>query len=134
MSDPVVYQPHLDSQSSQSARRLARRLAAYLPVTVTRQIMNNELPQPGETRWLTAATLFADMSGFTPMAETLAEDGPRGAEALNRTLLITFTALINAIHDAGGAVSHFHGDAMMVYFLDTDGRAAARAGSSATRA
>ena len=127
MSDSIVYHPHLDHQGSQSARRLARRLAAYLPVTVTRQIMEKSLPQPGTARQVSAATLFADMSGFTSMAETLAADGPRGAEALNRTLLITFTALINAIHDAGGAVSHFHGDAMMVYFLDVDGRAAARA-------
>lgn len=127
MSDSVVYHPYLDHQGSQSARRLVRRLAAYLPLTVTRQIMEQSLAAPGAARQITAATLFADMSGFTPMAETLAADGPRGAEALNRTLLITFTALINAIHDAGGAVSHFHGDAMMVYFLDTDGRAAARA-------
>jgi adenylate cyclase len=127
MKNSMLYQPHLDNQGSQSARQLARRLAAYLPVTVTRQILRDELPQPGEARWVETATLFADMSGFTFMAEALAADGPRGAEELNRTLLITFTALIKAIHDAEGAVSHFHGDAMMVYFLDTDGRAAARA-------
>ncbi|MEM7333251.1 MAG: adenylate/guanylate cyclase domain-containing protein [Chloroflexota bacterium] len=111
----------------QAGRNLAKRLAAYLPMTVTRQILNEELGQPGQVRWITAATLFADISGFTSMSEALAVDGPRGAETLNRRLLMTFTALINAIHDAGGAVSHFHGDAMMVYFPDSDGRAAGRA-------
>ncbi|MCP5094343.1 MAG: hypothetical protein GY943_02190, partial [Chloroflexi bacterium] len=127
MTNSTLFQPHLDNQGSQSVRQLARRLAAYLPVTVTRQILHEELPRPGDAHWVDSATLFADMSGFTSMAEALAADGPRGAEELNRALLITFTALIKAIHDAGGAVSHFHGDAMMVYFLDTDGRAAARA-------
>lgn len=117
----------LEQRYGQAGRNLARRLAAYLPMTVTRQILNEELPQPGQVRWIQAATLFADISGFTTMAEALAVDGPRGAETLNRRLLMTFTALINAIHDAGGAVSHFHGDAMMVYFTDADGRAAGRA-------
>lgn len=116
-----------DSQFGQANRHLARRLAAYLPVTVTRQILRESLPQPGVMQWINAATLFADISGFTAMSEALATDGPRGAETLNRRLLMTFTALISAIHDAGGAVSHFHGDAMMVYFPDGDGQAAARA-------
>lgn len=116
-----------EASGSPSPRQLAKRLAAYLPVTAVRQILTDTLPQPGELRWVQAATLFADLTGFTSMAEVLGEDGPRGAEELNRALLITFTGLINAIHDAGGAVSHFHGDAMMVYFSDTDGQAANRA-------
>lgn len=106
---------------------LARRLAAYLPLTLTRQVVSQSMPTPGVARWITAATIFADLSGFTAMSEELATDGPRGAEELNRTLLLTFTPMINAIHDAGGAVAHFHGDAMMVYFPDDDGRAAQRA-------
>ena len=56
------------------------------------------------------------------MAEALAADGSHGAELLNRTLLMTFTGLINAIHAAEGVISHFHGDAMMVLFADGDGR------------
>ncbi len=127
MTDSINIQPYRGNLGSRSTRRLARRLAAYLPMTVTRQILRQELRRPGEADIFEAATMFADMSGFTSMAETLADDGPRGAEELNRALLITFTALINAIHGAGGAVSHFHGDAMMVYFLDADGQAATRA-------
>ena len=127
MSDPDAYPQRSQSLSAPAARQLARRLATYLPITVTRQILNQSLAVPGQPRWLQAATLFADISGFTRIAEELAVEGPRGAEELNRVLLLTFTALINAIHDAGGAVSHFHGDAMMVYFDDADGRAAQRA-------
>lgn len=105
----------------------ARRLVAYIPRTLARQIAQEGLPKPGRPRYLNAATLFSDISGFTRMAEELASDGPRGAEELNRVLLLTFTAMIDVIHDAGGAVSHFHGDAMSVYFPDEDGRAAQRA-------
>lgn len=127
MSNQLFSSYTKDQRYGQAGRNLARRLSAYLPMTVTRQILNEELAQPGQVKWINAATLFADISGFTAMAEALAVDGPRGAETLNRRLLMTFTALINAIHDAGGSVSHFHGDAMMVYFPEADGGAAGRA-------
>jgi class 3 adenylate cyclase len=113
--------------TNQAIRRLVPRLAAYLPNTLTRQILQEGLPTPGQAHWLTAATIFTDMSGFTTMTEKLAADGPRGVEELNRTLLMTFTPMINAIQTAGGAVSHFHGDAMTVYFVDDDGQSATRA-------
>jgi predicted ATPase/class 3 adenylate cyclase len=96
--------------------QVGHRLAAYLPATLAQQILEGGLPPPGSARTVAAATLFSDISGFTRMAEELATDGPRGAEELNRVLLLTFTAMINVIHDAGGSVCHFHGDAMMVYF------------------
>ncbi|RMG96623.1 MAG: hypothetical protein D6706_10005 [Chloroflexi bacterium] len=106
---------------------LAKRLAAYLPETVTRYLLTTGLPAPGDTVQLTAATLFADISGFTAMSEELATDGPRGAEEVNRVLLVTFTGMIDIIHEMGGAVSHFYGDAMQAYFPDWDGQAALRA-------
>lgn len=108
-----------------------RSLAAYIPVTLVRQILADALPSPGVSHALNAATLFADISGFTAMSEELAADGPRGAEELNRVLLLTFTTMIDVIHDMGGAVSHFYGDAMSVYFPDEDGTAALRALSCA---
>ncbi len=104
-----------------------RRLAAYLPVTLARRVLDDGLPEPGIPRQLPAAALFSDISGFTTMSEELASDGPRGAEELNRVLLMTFTAMIDVIHQMGGAVSHFYGDAMSVYFPDSDGLATRRA-------
>ncbi len=105
----------------------AQRLAAYIPVTLVRQILVDGLPTPGQPQTLTAATLFADISGFTAMSENLAADGPRGAEEVNRVLLQTFTAMIDVIHRLGGAIAHFYGDAMSVYFPEKDGQAAIRA-------
>ncbi|MEZ4590650.1 MAG: adenylate/guanylate cyclase domain-containing protein [Chloroflexota bacterium] len=104
-----------------------RQLAAYIPATLADRILRQGLPTPGEPHALTAATLFSDISGFTGMSEELASDGPRGAEELNRVLLVTFTAMIDVIHELGGAVNHFYGDAMSVYFPETDGTAASRA-------
>lgn len=108
-------------------RTQIQRLAAYLPVTLVRQVLDDGLPPPGVPRQLPAAALFSDISGFTAMSEELGSDGPRGAEELNRVLLMTFTAMIDVIHQMGGAVSHFYGDAMSVYFPDADGQAAQRA-------
>ncbi|MBK8901871.1 MAG: tetratricopeptide repeat protein [Anaerolineaceae bacterium] len=106
---------------------MLRQLAAYIPATLADRILREGLPTPGEPSALHAATLFSDISGFTGMSEELASDGPRGAEELNRVLLVTFTAMIDVIHELGGAVNHFYGDAMSVYFPDTDGTAAQRA-------
>lgn len=124
---PSLNQLAFEGATTQQLRLLAQKLAAYIPDTLTRKYLQNEPISPGKAEMITAATMFADMSGFTRMAEVLAVDGARGTEMLSRTLLMTFTALVNAIHDAGGEVSHFHGDAMMVYFPDEDGRAASRA-------
>ncbi len=106
---------------------LGQQVAAYLPRSVVYRLAQGETLHPGEPHWLAAATLFSDISGFTRMAEELASDGPRGAEELNRVLLFVFTGMINTIHQYGGVVSHFYGDAMMVYFPDTEGLAVTRA-------
>lgn len=108
-----------------------RRLAAFIPVTLSRHILRHGAMAAGEPNELYAATLFSDISGFTAMSEELATDGARGAEEVNRVLMLTFTAMIDLIHAMGGAVAHFHGDAMAIYFPDEDGNAAARALSCA---
>lgn len=120
-----TFHPH--TITTRASRQLAPRLAAYLPYTLTRRILEHGLPTPGEAEWLNVAAIFADLTGFTAMSEELAKDGGRGAEELNRTLLMTFTAMMNAIHGAGGAVCHFHGDAMLIFFVDDDEQAASRA-------
>ena len=117
----------MSSEKTAISRELVCDLASYVPATLVRHIMQSGMPQPGETRLFPAATLFSDISGFTTMSEELASDGPRGAEELNRVLLLTFTGMIDVIDEMGGAVSHFHGDAMSVYFPDDDGHAAQRA-------
>ncbi len=64
------------------------------------------------------AALFADISGFTPLAEALAQElGPqRGAEELTAHLNRLYDALIHCVHQFGGSVIGFSGDAITCWF------------------
>ena len=65
--------------------------------------------------------LFADISGFTPLAETLVSElgHRRGAEELTHYLNLVFDSLIGALHLYGGSVIGFSGDAITCW-LDSD--------------
>jgi predicted ATPase/class 3 adenylate cyclase len=87
---------------------------AHLPLDRRRALVQgSHLPEhaPG-------SVLFADLSGFTPLMEHLANAlGPRrGAEELTLLLNSLFTALIAAVHVHGGSIVAFGGDALTCYF------------------
>ncbi|GAB4447940.1 MAG: adenylate/guanylate cyclase domain-containing protein [Anaerolineae bacterium] len=90
-------------------------LSVYVPPAVARLSFKDPHWQPGGT-WRTfyAATVFADISGFTPLAEKLAANGGRGAEELTALLNRVFDALITAAEDHGGRVVKFGGDALSI--------------------
>jgi len=101
---------------------LRRRLAALLPRSVWPLVS-------GRAEGLTAegCVLFADLAGFTALTESLARIGREGAEELTRILNDFFSAMIGVVHDGGGDVLRFGGDAVTVYFpegLDAGLRAA----------
>ena len=87
MSLSLLNQSAREGTSGQNLRMLAQRLAAYIPTTLTRKILQDEPIVPGRAEMITAATMFADMSGFTHVAEALTVDGARGTEALSRRAL-----------------------------------------------
>jgi class 3 adenylate cyclase/tetratricopeptide (TPR) repeat protein len=64
------------------------------------------------------AVLFADLSGFSLLAYTLAQElGPQqGAEELTRHLNHVYGAVIAEIHRYGGSVISFSGDAITCWF------------------
>jgi class 3 adenylate cyclase/tetratricopeptide (TPR) repeat protein len=76
--------------------------------------------QPGEVVAAEAAVLFADISGFTPMAEALALAGRQGAEEMTQHLNATFSATIDRITAYGGEVAAFGGDAILSFFPRQD--------------
>lgn len=63
-------------------------------------------------------TLFADISGFTPLTEQLTQSlGPRrGAEELSNHLNRVYAALIGTLEKYGGSVIDFAGDAITCWF------------------
>lgn len=68
----------------------------------------------------TGSALFADISGFTPLAETLAEKlgHQRSAEELTNLLNLVYTGLIEQVTLHGGSVISFVGDALICWFDD----------------
>jgi adenylate cyclase len=101
---------------------LARLLSAYVPMDRLQVLAIGE-SLPDRT---SGAALFADLSGFTQLTNSLARElGPqRGAEELTRHLNAIYSALIEEVHRYRGAVIAFSGDAITCWF---DGDVGARA-------
>src|SRR5215216_2645980 len=93
---------------------LTEILASYVPKLIQNRVIAD--PSPIESpvaEDLQAAILFADISGFTRLTERLAEKGPTGVESLARILNQYFGQLIDIIHEYGGDVVKFAGDAVI---------------------
>lgn len=93
---------------------LTELLASYVPKLIQKRVIANPAPIDAPvTEELQAAILFADISGFTLLTERMAEKGPTGVETLARILNEYFGQLIDIIHDYGGDVVKFAGDAVI---------------------
>lgn len=96
-------------------------VSSYLPALMLRRFAHDpRLPtEPTVEHWF-GTVLFADMSGFTTLTETLAEQGAAGAEQLTQIINNYFSQLINVIHAHGGDVVKFAGDALVALWLTTE--------------
>lgn len=93
-------------------------LASLQPRLVGRWV--NEADAPRD-RVIDGTVVSADISGFTRLAESLVDDGPRlAAEMLIGTINQCFEPMIDEITDQGGDVLKFGGDAMFVLFDGPD--------------
>jgi class 3 adenylate cyclase/tetratricopeptide (TPR) repeat protein len=93
---------------------LAELLASYVPKLIQNRVIADPSPiEAPVAEELQAAILFADISGFTLLTERMAERGPTGVETLARVLNEYFGQLIDIIHDYGGDVVKFAGDAVI---------------------
>src|SRR3954470_540715 len=87
---------------------------SYIPID-RRLAIARGVDLPART---SGAALFADISGFTPLTETLTRElGPqRGAEELSRQLIVIYSALIAQVEQYRGSVISFSGDAITCWF------------------
>jgi class 3 adenylate cyclase/tetratricopeptide (TPR) repeat protein len=93
---------------------LTELLASYVPKLIQHRVISNPAPiEAPVAEDFQAAILFADISGFTLLTERMAEKGPTGVETLARILNEYFGQLIDIIHDYGGDVVKFAGDAVI---------------------
>jgi len=93
---------------------LAEVLASYVPKLIQKRVAAD--PSPIESPVavdIQAAVLFADISGFTRLTETLAERGPTGVETIANVLNEYFGQLIDIVHNYGGDIVKFAGDAVI---------------------
>ncbi len=103
---------------------LVQAVAAFVPTHVVRGIVDGRPPVPGVASVSEGAVIFADVAGYTPMAERLArlmrgqtdESGARGAEELNRLINQSFSAMMAVVQQYGGVVTRFSGDALTAFF------------------
>src|SRR5215216_6455777 len=93
---------------------LTELLASYVPKLIQNRVIATPSPiEAPVAEELQAAILFADISGFTLLTERMAEKGPTGVETLARILNEYFGQLIDIIHNYGGDVVKFAGDAII---------------------
>jgi adenylate cyclase len=93
-------------------------LTPYLPIDRLHAVARGEdLPEACQ-----GSALFADISGFTPLAESLAAQlGPqRAAEELTRLLDRVYSILMDQVHRFHGSVIGFVGDAITCWFDEQD--------------
>ncbi len=88
--------------------------ASYVSTLTIKHIAADPTPliAPKHERF-PAAILFADISGFTALAEYLGKQGPVGAEELGNILNDYFGQLTALIAEHGGDVIKFAGDALL---------------------
>ncbi len=87
---------------------------SYVPQLLTDRIVADPTLHTAPDRSeLPAAVLFADIAGFTALAEQFARRGPSGVEELTAVLNAAVGPLIACIHEHGGDVVKFAGDALL---------------------
>jgi class 3 adenylate cyclase/tetratricopeptide (TPR) repeat protein len=91
---------------------LLQILAGYVPQVMVNHLISHPEPlvTPSAERF-PAAVLFADISGFTALAERLTQQGSAGIEKLSNALNTYFSQLIELIMAHGGEIFKFAGDA-----------------------
>ena len=93
---------------------LTELLASYVPRLIQNRVISDPAPiEAPVSEDFQAAVLFADISGFTRLTEGLAQRGPVGVETLARILNEYFGQLIDIVHEYGGDVVKFAGDAVI---------------------
>jgi len=93
---------------------LVELLASFVPRFIQRRALLDSKPiESPINEGFHSVVLFADISGFTALTEKLAKRGPVGVETLARILNQYFGQLIDIIHEYGGDVVKFAGDALI---------------------
>lgn len=81
--------------------KLKARIGAYLPNVVRRHLKMVDFEEIPASKNYESVVMFADVSGFTSMTESLAARGPAGAECLGKYLNSYFEQMLKIIFSEG---------------------------------
>ncbi|KNC53377.1 AAA ATPase [Thecamonas trahens ATCC 50062] len=103
------------SGHAESSLVVAETLASYVPLATVRHCFTMQAGEVWAPRVesFDGAVVFCDIAGFTPLTEKYAREGPDGAEKLVSFLNQYFGRLIRMVHEHGGDVILFAGDALI---------------------
>ena len=115
------------SRPNASTREAAREVSAlfYIVNPLVPDFILQKDSQNQTSGAFQAAALFVDIAGFTAVTTKLVQHGREGAEALAHTLRFYFDPLIKSVHEGGGFITGFAGDACTALFEDSRLRNAA---------
>jgi class 3 adenylate cyclase/predicted ATPase len=104
------------SAERQQLQTLLGAIIPYLPQPVVEKHLTD--PDPGRVHgeYWEGSVLFADVSGFTALSETLSRLGKEGAEVITGVVNDLFGALLEEVERFEGVLVKFGGDALTVYF------------------
>ena len=102
----------------------AGNMRAYVPSVILSHLATEYARGDGAVismrQSFTTATLWADISGFTALSESLAaQEGRQGGEQLARHLNSYFSQMVRIIGSHGGDILKFAGDALLVLWPDS---------------
>jgi class 3 adenylate cyclase len=103
-------------------------LARFVPALLLRRLAASPARVTEATLVETsAAVFFSDIKGFTALSEQLSARAAEGIEELSRILNGYFGQLIDVIHEHGGDVLKFAGDALLAWWPAGEGESLAAA-------
>jgi class 3 adenylate cyclase/tetratricopeptide (TPR) repeat protein len=131
-----LYNELVLNPSPETSTQCAEHLGALLQTVQTycsAPILGEAQPHPDNVwgKWCEATLLFADITGFTALSERLSARGRAGAEEITGIVNEYFTAMVEILHQHGGDLVKFGGDALLGIFAGSAQETARRAAQAA---
>jgi class 3 adenylate cyclase/tetratricopeptide (TPR) repeat protein len=105
-----------EAAERQQLQTLLKAIIPYLPQPVVEEQLTDPVVGRVRGEYWEGSVLFADLSGFTALSETLSKLGKEGVEVITDIVNGLFEALLEDVERYGGVLLKFGGDAMTVYF------------------
>ncbi|MDP2731102.1 MAG: adenylate/guanylate cyclase domain-containing protein [Dehalococcoidales bacterium] len=115
-SEPKAEPKKVGNKSPDIDPGLLPSTAPYIPGILLDAIASHPDRNPPWVDSIEGTLLLADISGFTPMTEKLAEVGKEGAELLTNIINQYFQSMLDTSNQYGGDNLKFGGDALLILF------------------